>query len=377
MGWSNRRPSHLVIARLIVAATLSGCNGRGPSIEPPSMHEVGLVPSPPGTGGRDVGYSVPFAGHSVWVFGGTFFAESATDGYRWRASTWSFTDDADARDGLGGWTHALGADAKPLALLPHTATEQAFNDAHNGDPCPTGTGCGERHTAWPGVVVVDPRLSGALVFYEKEETSPTGAFSFRSVGTSIAIWPSPDAPALRPELRPDLPDPTVLFPEDEPGWGSAAVVDGDFLFAYACEGGNLSVPCLLARVPIEAALNRSAWLFYAGSGWSDDWHAAAPVFDGAPLMSVHRSPYLDRFVAYYMVPLGGDMALRTAAHPEGPWSPEVRFGEAEPALDGNWDYALIAHPELSREDGRVEYVSYFRPGVFLDGTIHLVEVTYR
>jgi hypothetical protein len=102
-----------------------------------------------------------------------------------------------------------------------------------------------------------------------------------------------------------------------------------------------------------------------------------PVFDGAPLMSVHFSAYLGAFVAFYMVPTTSRMALRLAPRPEGPWSGPLTFADGLPALDGSWDYALIAHPELAREGGRVEYLTYFRPGIFLDGTIVLVEVTYH
>jgi hypothetical protein len=362
----------------LIAATLAllGCTS-GAGVGPLSLREVGVIPDPPGTSGRDVGFSVLFGGRSVWVFGDTFFADAAADGYHWRASTWSWTSDTDARDGLGGFTHALGADGKPRALLPHTAAEQAFDDAHNGTPCPAARGCGARHTVWPQAFVVDPSTGGALVFYSLVDTEPTGAYAFHAAGTSIATWASPDVPAVRPALRPELPDPTVMFPQGEPSWGAAALVVGTDLYAYACAGGNLTSPCLLARAPLASALDRTAWRFYTGAGWSASSRAAASLFDGAPLMSVHRSPYLGRFIAYYMVPLTGHMAFRTAPRPEGPWSTEQRFGEAAPALDGNWDYALIAHPELAGSGGRVEYLTYFQPGKFLDGTVHLVQVTYR
>jgi hypothetical protein len=358
------------------AVTVAGC-APAPPIAAPAVREVGLVPSPPGTSGRDGGYSARFAGHSVWIFGDTFFADAAADGYHWRASTWSHTDDGDASDGLGGWTHALGADGKPLALLPHTAAEQSFDDAHNGDPCPAGSDCGARHTAWPGAFVVDPRSGSALVFYTKEETEPSGPFAFHGAGASIATWASPAQPAQRPSVRPDLPDLTVLFPVDEPPWGAAALVDGDQVYAYACPGGGLQSPCRLARAPLGSALDRTAWRFFAGAAWLADWHAAVAIFDGAPIMSVHFSPYLGRFVAFYMVPLGSRMALRTAPRPEGPWSTELQLADGQPALDGSWDYGLLAHPELARDGGRVEYLSYFQPGKFLDGVIHLVELTYR
>lgn len=353
---------------------LASCSADA-SIRAPSVREVGLIPNPPGAGGRDGGYSVAWAGQSVWIFGDTFFAEPAADGYQWRASTWSYTADTDASDGLSDWTHALGVDGKPLPLLPHTAAEQAFNDAHNGTPCPAGSHCGARHTAWPGTaVVVNPHT--VLIFYQKMETEPAGAYAFTSVGSSIATWSTPAAAAVRPPLRPELAEPTVLFPPGEPAWGAAALIQGDLLYAYACVGG-LTSPCLLARVPVASALDRSAWRFYTGSAWDSDWHAARSIFDGAPILSVHYSPYLHCFVAFYLAPFGSRMQLRTALDPAGPWSEPLHFGNAQDALDGNWDYALVAHPELARDGGRREYLSYYQPGKFLDGTIHLLELTYR
>jgi hypothetical protein len=341
------------------------------------VREVGLIPDPPGAGGRDVGFSVKFGGHSVWIFGDTFFADAAADGYRWRSSGWSYTDDLDASDGLTGWTHAVDGNGKPLQLLPHTAAEQAFDDAHNGTPCPAANDCGARRTPSPGAVVVDEPSGRALVFYSKEATEPSGSYSFQAQGSSVATWASPAQPAVRPAVRPELTDPTLLFTSEEPPFGAAAVVAGDKLYAYACPGGSLSNPCRVGRAPLASALDRSAWSFYAGSDWSSDLSAASAVFEGAPLFTVHYSPYLGKYVAFYLVPLGTDMALRTADRPEGPWSDAEHFGQALPALDGTWDYALAAHPELARDGGRIEYLSYFRPGTFLDGTIHLLEVTLR
>ena len=48
---------------------------------------------------------------------------------------------------------------------------------------------------------------------------------------------------------------------------------------------------------------------------------------------------------------------------QGP-SEAVGIGEGKPAEE-NWNYALIAHPEFSRDNGRVEVLSYTRPSGFL------------
>lgn len=363
--------------RAILCLLALACQTRGstPTAHVAAAREVGVIPNPPGASGRDVGLSFEWNGRSVWVFGDTFFAQPAADGYQWRASSWSWTADTDASGGLGNWQHALGADGKPLQLIPHTPDEQAFDDAHNGSPCPAGSDCGARHTAWPATPLPDPDR-GAIVFYSREETEPTGSFSFRGTGSSIAIWPSAGAAAERAAVTNGF-DSTTLFGADEPSWGAAAVIDAGLVYAYACDGGGLSSPCRLARAPLPQALDRSAWTFWNGAAWAPDWHQAVAIFDGAPVMSVHFSEYLHRWLAYYTVPLRSTLALRLAPRPEGPWSDAELFAEGARPGNGNWDYGLAAHHELARNGGQVEYVSYFQPGSFLDGVVHLVEVEYR
>jgi hypothetical protein len=360
------------VVRVLVVLLLCGCQSHDLISTGLSLREIGLIPNPPGASGRDVGCSIAFGGHSVWLFGDTFFANASADGYHWRASTWSYTDDNDASDGLDNWTHGLGSDGEPAQLLPHTAAEQAFDDAHNGNPCTAGSDCGARETAWVGSATVDPTTGTAWVFYQKENTDSN---SYSSNGFSIATWASPGAPATRPALRPELPDPTVMFPDGEPQLDAAAVVDGGFVYAYACPGGGLSSPCTVARAPVDQALVHAAWTFFDGTSWSSDPKGSAMVMEGAPYMSVHFSPYLGKFVAFHMGPLDGHLRLSTADHPEGPWSGDTDFGQGA-SPPNNFDYGLVAHPELARDGGRVEYLSYYQPGTFLNGVIHLVEITY-
>ena len=366
----------LAVVSLPPLTSLAGCASAPPPATGVSApREVGVIPNPPGAAGRDGGYSVRFGGHSVFIFGDTFFAQPAADGYQWRASTWSYSDDNDASDGLQAWTHALGSDGKPRQLIPHTADEQAFDDAHNGNPCPAGSDCGARHTAWPGPAVVDAGGS-AYIFYSREDTMPTGAFAFTGVGSSLATWSSPDVPAVRAPVQGSAGDGSVLFAADEPPFAAAALVADGMIYAYACPGGNLSSPCVVGRVPPAQALDRGAWTFFDGKSWTGRLASAAHVLDGAPIMSVHYSPHVGAYVAFYMGPLDDTFRVRTAPRPEGPWSDARAFGSGAPALGGGFDYGLIAHPELAREGGAVEYLTYFQPGKFLDGTVHLVEVRY-
>ncbi|MBI5502196.1 MAG: DUF4185 domain-containing protein [Deltaproteobacteria bacterium] len=358
------RPLALALA-LALAAGACGGLGSAPVL---AVRAVGTVPNIPPSTGRDVGFSAMLDGRSVWVFGDTLFVEPAADGLRWRSSSWSWTTDADSSDGVGPFEHAMGSDDRPLQLLPHTAEELAWNLAHEGEGCTAGDLCGSRLTPWPQAVVSAPDGGSALVFYADMETGMgtgdgEGGWDFRAIGGSVAVWADPGAPASR-VLPP-------LFGREEPSWGAAAVRVDDLVYAYACEPG-----CRVARVPFERAGERGEWTFWDGAGWSADWRRAVAVFDGAPLFSVHWSGYFGAFVAFYMPPAEEEIVLRTAPAPQGPWSGPRRVGRGEPGQGGAWDYALIAHPELAREGGRIEILSYTRPTGFLASETPLLEVEF-
>jgi hypothetical protein len=310
------------------------------------------------------------------LFGDTFFTPAAADGYTWRSSSWSWTDDADPTAGLN-WTHALDNQGKPIQALPHTRDEQAFDDAHNGNPCPAGTGCGERHTPWPaGAFVTDPQSGQAWVFYSLEYTEPTGAFSFTGEGTGIALWPSPAAPASRQVVNVISAEPTLLFGANEPGWGSGGLLFSDgLLYVYAWYQGATR----LARVDLIAMFDRTAWQFWTGSAWDADWTRGAEVFDGAPYVSIVFNAYVGHYLAWYMPPLDNTIRIRWSDRPEGPWSEDqvVGKGMASQSSDVGWDYALVAHPEFDNAKGQTTYLSYFQPGTFLNGTVNLVRVDFR
>ncbi len=345
-----------------------------------SVRELGVIPDPPGAVGRDAGVSALFGGHSVWLFGDTFFSQPASDGLTWRGSSWSWTHPTDASSGLTQFTHGLDAQGKPLQAIPNTPDEEAYDVAHNGSPCPAASGCGGRHTPWPaGGFVMDPATGSAWVFYSDMSTQPTGDFSFQTMGTGIAVWPSPAAPATRPDVGAVPADPTYLFGPDEPMWGNGAILVDGQLYAYACQGAGVSgSSCLVARVASGSVLDRSAWRFWDGTSWNVDWHAAVGVFDGAPFLSVVYNAHASSYLAWYMPPFDGQILVRTAPAPLGPWSEPVNVGRGLPSLaHGNWDYGLLAHPELDQDGGRIVYLSYDRPASFLGATVNLVQVTFQ
>lgn len=335
-----------------------------------SIVDKGSIPRPVQHAGRGGGFSVLLGGRSVWTFGNTFLPHTGEDGLRWRSSTWSWTLDETSEDGLGPFEHALGSDGMALQLLPHTPEEAEFNLVHeNREGCSSGIACGSYLTPWPGAIVTDESGQHGVIFYSNMQIGPGDEWDFSSVSGSVATWHDPDLPAVRVE--------PPLFNDEEPDWGSAALVVGDDIYLYACEYNGKEKPCLLARVPFNGATNRGAYRFWAGRGvWTTSWQEAIPLFSGGSSFSVLFNEYLGRYLAFYMAGIKSEMFLRTAVSPEGPWSKPQLLGYGEKACT-NWDYALIAHPEFSRENGRIQVLSYTRPVGFLTQEIRLLELQFE
>jgi hypothetical protein len=161
-----------------------------------------------------------------------------------------------------------------------------------------------------------------------------------------------------------------MFSADEPEWGSAALSADGLLYTYACsetpKGKNTST-CLLAKVSLDRPLEREAWQFYTGASWNADWRQSKPVLrlDRDEAISVHWSAYLKKYLAICTSPIDRLIRLRVASRPEGPWSqPLIRLDllNGRPS-DTSGAYAAAGHPELARDGGRFEYITYPHDGV--------------
>jgi tRNA A-37 threonylcarbamoyl transferase component Bud32 len=345
-----------------------------PAVSVGEVRDLGAVRFIPDVRNRGGGFSASIAGRSVWVFSDTSVSERGEAGSKWLDSSWGWAEPA-ASGGpptVAGPTDGAGA---LLELIPLTAEEAASDAARQGKDC--AEDCGSRWSLSPGPVIWDGDRGRALVFYTKN-LRPS-LWTERRVGVSIALWPSLDAPVVRPRLRTGAADPTLLFGADEPPWGSGALAVRDSLYAYACECKGLDCPCLLARVPLARALDREAWRFYEGRGaWSADWRTAHPVLQGTSTLSVHWNDYLGNFVAVSARLLDHRIRIRTADRPEGPWSEEAIEVEGLPSTLGYpWIRSAMGHQELSREHGRVETLTYVRNIGFLRTETRVVEIEFR
>ena len=268
--------------------------------------------------GRDGGYSARFGDRSVWVFGDTILGSPGEDGSQWRSSTWCWTQDFDAGDGIDGFDEPVDGKGAPAEFLPFTKEELAYNEAYNRQDIPEDRRC--RWALWPGPVAVGPEAKKAYVFYSKILAKP-GEFNFEGMGVSIAVWDAQDNSVIRPRVNPTVDDATILFPKGDAVLGQGTMVVGDRLYVYGCETKEMSWPCVVARVKFVDALKREAWRFLAGNGrWSKDWRQAVSVMEAAPILTVNWNEHLGKYLAVYSNPFANNISIRTAKQPEGPWS---------------------------------------------------------
>jgi len=380
VGMRNQTVFLLAVSGL--AALWSGCSDKSttsPLVK--SVQELEALEFPWVVATRDGGFSAQFKGRSVWVFGDTALRDCGL-GPAWRSSTWSAVDDDDASDGIGPFEDPLEADGCPGEFLPFNESEQAFNDVHFIDcaacapECPED--CGARFALWPGPMVVRPDTGEALILYSKISARP-GPWNFEALGVGLARWGATSLPVERPEVDSDLDDPSLLFGPEEPPFVSAALIHEGQLYAYACSVDWLNAPCKLARVELDHAFKRAAWSYYAGGGgWTQILDEAVTVVDGNPSMTVHWSGHLGAWVAIHSGIVSADVMIHTAPHPEGPWSDARVLFTGDPTdADEAWNYGGVAHPEFQEDDGRVEYVTYYRPGEDFDGEMRLVRVEFH
>ncbi len=333
---------------------LVGATGCGPPSFGAVSTEIAVLPQSATIQGRDGGPSGMAWGHSIWTFGDTVLNVSDVEGNNWHSSSFSITDDLDATNSIGGFSERLDSTGAPLYFIPLTDDEDAFNTAHRGNPCAVSP-CGDRWAAWPGPPIWDATGNRAFAFYGLISAAP-GAYNFHGVGQSVAVWSDEQSLPVRPVVSPGADHPTLLFGQDEPAWGTAALIDDGMLYAFACDGDPLAPPCYLAQVPPDRATDRSAWRFWDGKSWSGSMNAKRSLFSGAPSVTVAFNQHLGRWAAIYATPLSNDVMIRTAAALTGPWSEAKRLFTADKkpagAYDANW------HPEF--DAGNLIYVTYSR-----------------
>jgi hypothetical protein len=352
---------------------LLGCEDSSPAgVKVVSATDLGVLEQAASISGRDGGYSARFDDYTMWFYGDSILSFAGEDGSSWRNNTCSWSLDLDSQDGVTGFFEDEDSLGAPRECLPRTEAEQLFNRAHDVNNPDCEEPCGARYALWPEAMVVDPGTGRGYVFYNKIYGEP-GEWNFHTVGSSIAVLDGPLETPVRPEVGVLPDDPTLLFGPDEPLMGPAALIFDGYVYVYGC-AGDFGDQCKVGRVPVASIMSREAWRFYRSGEWQDSSTNASTVLVSGSLMTVHWNEHIGAFLAVYNVPLENNIALRTAPRPEGPWSDPLRVFEAIPGANGANAYSALAHEELSREGGRVQFITYYRNTGDWSGEIRVVEL---
>ncbi len=183
---------------------------------------------------------------------------------------------------------------------------------------------------------------GLFVFLmQVRHTAEKSAWGFDVFGTALAFVPNPDDPPQ---------DWRITFqkvPFKSFGW--AVLRNAHFIYIYARDqkrGGSL-----LARAPEAALDDFRQWQFYENGKWGEEALSATPVIPEGPAEgSVRWLPEAGRFVTVYSPDIFGDIVMRTAETPEGPWiGRRVIYHCPEGKQSKSFFcYAGKMHPEVSR-----------------------------
>ncbi len=346
----------LVLVWLLVSA----CGGEAVRVR--AVSDLGLVEQAPNIRGRDGALSAKVFGRSVWTFGDTVLEAPDARGENWHHNSY-------ATGSKGGFTLTDPTDASgaPKYLLPPTAAEQAFIDAHAGDDCEVEP-CRARYAAWPGrAVELDD--GEAVVFYELIYAEP-GEFSFEGVGSSLARWRDYDSPAERLSVGRVEGHPDLLWTADEGPWLHAPVVQDDFLHVFSCPVSSGTHVCRLARAPLDHFEAFEDWRYFDGDRWVADPDDAKDLFDAGSILEVAYDEHLEAWLAIYSAPFSHEVKARTAPSLTGPWSDATTLFEAP---EDHAPYDAVHHPEWS--DGAAHYVTYSTPTeAFLGSELRLWRV---
>ncbi len=362
-------PAWPIVAFLMVL----GCDDSVPAnVKVVSVFDLGILEQASSINGRDGGYSAKYNEFTMWFYGDSMLSLAGEDGSSWRNNTCSWSLDLDSTDGVTEFFEDEDSLGAPKECLPKTEAEQIFNQAHDSSDSNCEEPCGARYALWPESMVVDDNTGNAYVFYNKIYGEP-GEWNFHSVGSSVAVFHDPLEPPTRPEMNVVSDDPTLLFGPSEPVVGPGAFVHDGHVYAYGCNG-DFGDRCKVGRVPMESIMDRDAWRFYKSGSWKSSLKDASTVMIGASIMTVYWNEHIGSFLAVYSVPLENNIAVRTAPKPEGPWSDPLIVFKGSPGNTGANAYSAVAHDELSKYGGRVQFITYYRNTGDWSAEIRVVEL---
>jgi hypothetical protein len=308
----------VVIGDLNVGTT--GSVFRIDAVAPPPDHPLYLME-------RDGGVSVELRdGSTMWFFGDSMLRR-ADDSLRFfvnNTAAWAAVD---------------------AALVTRDAISSAGEPFLFASP-PDGTCAASKYpdaALWPESAVALPRADGTdrVIVVMSKVCVGDDWLDIELVGYAIAeVTYDPADPPIDRSIVGDVTQPALA--EAEAGFGRAMLLEPDgFLYGYQC--GSYPTdrwgPCQVGRVATDDVTDTTAWRFWDGGDWTntDNWvpeRAAAaemelpdPLGNTLPVASfgvVHAEQPDAYLMAYSPWPaFCGELAVRVAATPVGPWTSAV------------------------------------------------------
>jgi hypothetical protein len=122
-----------------------------------------------------------------------------------------------------------------------------------------------------------------------------------------------------------------------------------YVYAFGTPDGR-SGAAHVARVPEKAVLNKAAYQYWTGLGWSTGADSQAAGIVGSPVaeLSVMYNNYTGRWLMSYLDASTGDIMLRQASTPSGPWQTERVLASQNdyPDLYGGFLHPWSSGPDL-------------------------------
>jgi Domain of unknown function (DUF4185) len=182
--------------------------------------------------------------------------------------------------------------------------------------------------------------------------------------------------------RLEAPDGTREFwKSHEPGFGVFVDRDPDYVYLW----GSLMTGMYLARTRPENIDDLSQYEYLAAAPsiespdveprWSKQFDPAGKLFDAVPNeMSAAYNPYLKKHVAFHSHLRENKIRMRTAPRITGPWNAGEIVYRPKRIKETDLIYAAKEHPELTRDGGRVMYVTFVNSSTYVP---ELIEFTLK
>jgi hypothetical protein len=159
--------------------------------------------------------------------------------------------------------------------------------------------------------------------------------------------------------------------DDRSNFIQVAVVEHmGFLFFFGIPAGRYG-GVKLARVLPSACLNKSAYQYYTGKGWSSNENDGTVIVK-APVgeLSVIYNPYLQKWIMMYLNECKSCIEVREAMHLYGPWSDPTKVVSSDeyPGL-----YGAFMHDKYIEKNGEIVYFLMSRWNPY---DVYLMKVTF-